>query len=121
MSARRPVRSVLAAAGLAVGTVVALAAAPAQAAVSASIYPYCLWNSGAGAFTTSVRAFGSSPTNTAFSVYRDGVKVAVFYAPRPGWWLETVPAGAHTYEVRNYAGSTTLASLGPVNGGVCTP
>lgn len=98
---------------------------PAQAAPSvpptASLGAYCLWNNAAANFTTSVRAFGSSSRNTAFSVWRDNVKVGVFYAPRPGWWLETTPAGSHSYQVRDYAGVTALATLGPVTGGVCTP
>ena len=68
-----------------------------------------------------MRAFGSSGVNAGFSVYLDGVKVAVFYAPRPGWWLSTVPAGSHGYEVRNYAGTLTLATLTPVVGGSCVP
>jgi hypothetical protein len=100
-------------------------AQPAQAApvapVTASLAEYCLWNNAAANFTTSVRAFGSSSRNAAFSVWRDNVKVGVFYAPRPGWWLETTPTGSHAYEVRDYAGTTTLAQLSPVTGGVCTP
>jgi hypothetical protein len=75
----------------------------------------------AGDVTTSVRAFGASRANAGFSVYLDGVKVGVFYAPRPGWWLSTVPTGDHSYEVRDYPGTTTLASLSPVTGGSCIP
>jgi hypothetical protein len=96
---------------------------PAQAVVAptASIYQYCLWNPPVADFTTSVRAFGTSSVNAGLSVYLDGVKMAVFYAPRPGWWLSTVPAGRHGYEVRNYAGTVTLAAMNPVVGGSCVP
>lgn len=114
-------RALLASAALAAVACTGAGVPSAQAATSASLGQYCLWNSGAGDFRTSVRAFGSSTTNTAFSVYRDGVKVAVFYAPRPGWWLETTPSGSHAYEVRNAAGTVTLATLAPVVGGSCVP
>jgi len=120
------VRTRFASAALAVTALAASVVAtgvPAQAVVAptASLYQYCLWNPAAADFTISVRAFGTSRTNAGFSVYLDGAKVAVFYAPRPGWWLSVVPTGDHTYEVRDYSGATTLATLGPVTGGSCVP
>jgi predicted cobalt transporter CbtA len=96
------------------GCLLAIPLSAAQAAPNAWISQFCV-NANVYEKATNM---ASKPTEILW-VNRDGVHIAQLNTRTNGFRGEYVPAGTHTYEITNYAGTVTVAGPVSMTGGNC--